>query len=406
MSQDLETLQRIHADWVGKKLSIDITRGKPSSDMLGIANALDETDMGDYRSDGIDARNYGEPQGLPAMRKWLAGHYGVPFENVLVGGNSSLELMYQAVLRGWQWGYAGQPPWREATAAFLCPVPGYDRHFAICEHFGIEMLPVEQDSSGPDMDAVEALMAGRDDIVGMWCVPRHGNPSGETYSDEVVRRIAALGRSARADFRVLWDNAYAFHDFHPERAPALLNIHDVAREAGAADSVMMFSSLSKVTRASGGVTFCAASEGNLRELMRTRTVATLGGDKVNQLRHLKFFEKHPLEEVMRAHGDFLRARFETVNRRLREVSDLCRFSDPSGGYFVSLYVPDGTATRVAQLCTEAGLSITPPGAAYPHGNDPADSHLRIAPSYPPIEDLDTAMQILTNAIRLAHVQRN
>lgn len=400
----LAELRSRHQAFRQMGLKLDLTRGKPSAEVVGFADSMEHHPGQDFECDGIDTRNYGTPLGLPSMRAWFAELLGVPDSWVLVGGNSSLELMYQGVQRGWQMGYAEQLPWREGTARFLCPVPGYDRHFSICEQFGIEMLPVALTGAGPDMDEVERLVDTDSNIRGIWCVPRHSNPSGETYSPETVMRLAQLPKRASADFRIFWDNAYIVHDLADEAAQqASPNLPAALEQTGTQESALMFTSLSKITRSGSGVACLAAAEGTLAAIMQLRSAMTIGGDKVNQLRHLRFFQQQPLRQVMQSHAHHLRPRFELTLKYLEQLEPetQCHYTRPSGGYFVSFYAKPGTAQKVHRLCADAGVSLTPPGAAYPYGNDPNDSHIRLAPTYPSLAELDQAMQVFVNSVRLA-----
>lgn len=404
--QSLDELKQLHQQYIDLQLTLDLTRGKPPAEVVGYADAMERYQGQDFECDGLDVRNYGVPLGLPSMRAWFAECLGVPQDWVLAGGNSSLELMYQSVQRGWQLGYAGQAPWRESGAKFLCPVPGYDRHFSICEQFGIEMLPVSLTGAGPDMDEVEQLVISDERIRGIWCVPRHSNPSGETYSPETVQRLAALGKRASKDFRLYWDNAYIVHDLQPDAPVDSPDIFQAVQQQGTPESVILFTSLSKITRAGAGVACLAAAPETLANIMQLRAAMTIGSDKINQIRHLKFFQHQPLEQVMRAHASHLKPRFDLAIEYLEtlEPETQCRFTRPQGGYFVSFYAQPGTAQQVYQLCAEAGVKLTPPGSAYPYGRDPSDSHIRLAPSYPSLKELEQAMRVFVNAVRLVAAQ--
>ena len=391
------------------ELSLDLTRGKPSADQLHLADDLDGILNGDYRAaDGTDTRNYGGLEGLTCARELGADILQVPSEEVFAGGNSSLTLMYHAILTGYLFGFAGNAPWREMQAPkFLCPVPGYDRHFAICAQLGIEMVNVPMTENGPDMDAVEAAVREDGDIIGIWCVPKFSNPTGVTYSKDTVDRLAQLGQIANPGFRIFWDNAYAIHDL--EQQVNLPSIRSATLENDTADSVIQFASTSKVTHAGSGVAFVSASPANLASLRKQMEAMTIGPDKVNQLRHSKLFgEFSMLKQHMQKHAEILRPKFQCVLDQLEGAfadSDLGEWEKPKGGYFVSFNTRPGCAAAVIKLAADAGVKLTPAGATFPYGKDPEDRNIRIAPSFPPLEELDTAMSVLVLCIKLASVRQ-
>ncbi|GAA6152442.1 aminotransferase class I/II-fold pyridoxal phosphate-dependent enzyme [Pseudoteredinibacter isoporae] len=404
-------LQQEFENFKTQGLQLDITRGKPSSEQLDLSNQLDGILAGHYNSsNGTDVRNYGGLDGLPEMKQLGADILSVPQERILVGGNSSLTLMFQAMMQAYFFGYAGpESAWQQQdNVKFLCPVPGYDRHFAICEHFGIEMLTVSMNEDGPDMDQVETLIKADPSIKGMWCVPKYSNPTGTVYSAATIERIAKLGQIAGEGFRVFWDNAYVLHDLNAN-APALASIADYCQQHGTEDSVLQFASTSKVSFAGAGVAFMAASPNNLAAFKQTLSIASIGPDKVNQLRHAKLFpDLASLKAHMMKHADLLRPRFEVVLNRLEEAfgdNDLGQWQSAAGGYFVSFDTRPGLAKRVVDLAAEAGVKLTPAGATYPYGSDPQNSNIRIAPSVPTVDDVDLAMQVFVCAVKLASVEQ-
>lgn len=406
----VDDLEQRHRSNCTAGLSLDITRGKPSVEQLALSTGLDGILGGDYRlADGTDARGYGGLDGIGEAKALAAQWLGVNADDVLVGGNSSLNLMYLFLAEAHARGPADQAPWSEVSggARFLCPAPGYDRHFAICEDLGIEMLPVAMTGAGPDMAEVERLIAEDRRIVGMWCVPKYSNPSGETYSNETVERIARLGRSARPDFRVIWDNAYAVHDLYdPE---PLANVMDLAREHGTEDSIVLFGSTSKVTFAGAGLAFLGASAANLAWLRGRLAVMTIGPDKVNQLRHARFLgDLDGVREHMFRHAAILRPKFECVLERLDSAlggRGMGEWTRPRGGYFVSFDALPGLGREIVSLAGEAGVKLTPAGAAYPYGRDPEDRNIRIAPSFPPLEEVDAALGVFTTCVELASTRK-
>ncbi len=393
------------------KLNLDLTRGKPSAEQLSLSDRLDGLLQGKYISDsGVDTRNYGGLDGLPEARKQGAAILGMPVENVLAGGNSSLTLMHQAMMTAYMFGFEGAgSAWKlEGSVKFLCPVPGYDRHFAICEQFGIEMVNVPMTSTGPDMNVVEDMLKNDSSIKGMWCVPKYSNPTGVVYSDETVERIAALGRIAGKGFRVFWDNAYAIHDLS-ENPPRLANIFELCQKLGTEDSVIQFASTSKITHAGSGVAFFGGSRTNLQGLQKVLSILTIGPDKVNQLRHVRFFaEAGSLEAHMRKHAELIGPRFQSVLSHLESAfadRELGSWESADGGYFISFDTRPGLAREVVRLAGEAGVKLTPAGATYPYGKDPQDTNIRIAPTVPTLPQVDTAMDVFVLCVKLASVRQ-
>ncbi|BCE02148.1 aminotransferase class I/II-fold pyridoxal phosphate-dependent enzyme [Marinicellulosiphila megalodicopiae] len=393
------------------KLNLDLTRGKPSAEQLSLSNALDGILNGDYISkDGTDTRNYGGLEGIIESREMGATVLDMPIENILAQGSSSLTLMYQLMSTAYFFGLTGkQSAWHLAQeVSVICPVPGYDRHFSICEQLGIKMINVPMTSNGPDMDVVESLIKQDSSIRGMWCVPKYSNPTGVVYSDQTVERIAKLGQIAHKDFRVFWDNAYAIHDLS-DNPVSLSSIFSACDQANTQDSVLQFASTSKVTLAGAGVAFLGASETNLKGFKAVLGVQTIGPDKTNQLRHARFFEKpESLKAHMKKHAQIIKPRFDSVLAHLEKEfsnTDLGKWESADGGYFISFDTQKGLAKKVVQLAADAGVKLTPAGATFPYGNDPEDSNIRIAPTVPTVKEVDQAMQIFTLCVKLASVQQ-
>lgn len=405
-------LRQVYQEYQGKGLQLDMSRGKPSPEQLDLAmellNALD-TESVMKAENGLDVRNYGGLDGIPEAKRLMADMMDVKPEQVIVCGNSSLNTMYDMVARGMLKGFLGETPWCKLDKVkFLCPVPGYDRHFAVTEHFGVEMINVPMTEDGPDMDMVEELVSKDDAIKGMWCVPKYSNPQGVVYSDETVRRLAAMKPAAK-DFRIFWDNAYAVHHLYGEENGKLLNILEECEKAGNPDMVFEFASTSKVSFAGGGISGIAASEANLADIKKSLTIQTIGSDKINQLRHVKFFKDGKgVAAHMERHASLLRPRFELVLETLdRELSGLGagKWISPKGGYFITFEAMEGCATRIVALAKEAGVVMTPAGAPFPYGKDPKDSVIRIAPSYPSLEELKEAANVFVTCVKLATVEK-
>lgn len=379
-------------------LKLDMTRGKPAGDQLDLSNALLRLpDNVDYTlADGADARNYGGSlQGIAEARELFTTMLGTPAEQIVVGNNSSLALMHDCILYALLKGVAGSPrPWKdEERVAFICPVPGYDRHFAICEEYGIEMIPVAMTGAGPDMDEVERLAADPT-VKGMWCVPKYSNPSGDNYSDETVRRLAAM-KTGAPDFRLFWDNAYALHLLTEPRAE-ILNMLEECAKAGNPDRAFVFGSTSKITFGGGGLALFASSPANVAWLLQRMGKRSIGPDKLNQLRHVRYLKDHAgLEALMKRHCALIRPKFEAVYDAFDKYlvgTGAATWTKPGGGYFISVDVIDGCAARVIELAREAGIALVPAGATFPYGNDPRDRNIRVAPTYPDLEDIKKASE--------------
>lgn len=393
------------------KLNLDLTRGKPSADQLSLSNNMEAVLAGNYLTDsGEDTRNYGGLDGLAEAKAFFAPLLQVSPDEILIGGNSSLSLMYQAVSFAYNFGLgANCSAWsKEENIKFLCPVPGYDRHFSICEAFNIEMIPVSMNDDGPNMDEVEALIKNDSSIKGMWCVPRFSNPSGIVYSDNTVERIAKLGTIAASNFRVFWDNAYAIHTL-TNTAAKIASIMSFCQKHNTVDSVLQFGSTSKITFAGAGVSYMGASSNNLSAFKKHLGISSIGPDKINQLRHLKFFSgAYTLEKHMQAHADLLNPRFNAVLERLEanfKNSDALSWTSPQGGYFVSVDTQEGLAKKVGALAAELGVKLTPAGATFPYGKDPKDTNIRIAPSFPKLADIEKAMDAFVVCVKLATVEK-
>lgn len=383
-----------------KGLHIDLSRGRPSKEQLDLSLPMMDilTSSSDYLSNGIDTRNYGCLEGLKECRDLFSPILGVPSNNIVIMGNSSINIMYDQISRSMLFGVCGSTPWSKLEKIkWLCPVPGYDRHFAILEHFGIEMIPIHMNENGPDVDEIEKYIS--DELVkGLWCVPKYSNPSGITYSDEVVRRLSKLSPKAK-DFRIYWDYAYAIHDFDEESK--LLNIYEEAKRNGNEDIVYLFTSTSKVTFPGSGISLIGASERNINDIKSHLTIQTIGYDKINQLRHVRFFKTtDELKNHMKKHGEILKRKFDIVESILsRNLNGLASWSHPKGGYFVLLEVK-GIASQVVERSKECGVVLTAAGATHPYHKDPSNSYIRIAPSSLSDEDLKTAMEVLCVAVKL------
>jgi len=400
-----------HAAFCEAGLALDLTRGKPASDQLDLANHLDGALQGDYRSeDGTDTRNYGGLRGIAEGRRLGSILLDVPAEQVLAGGNSSLTLMYLFVETAHLFGLADSGAWRDdpvGAPRILCPVPGYDRHFALCEQLGIEMVNVPMLDTGPDMDTVEALVREDPRIRGIWCVPKYANPTGCVYDDATVARFAQLPKLAAPGFRILWDNAYTVHDLSPQ-PPRLDSLWQRAVEAGTEDGVVIFGSTSKISFAGAGIAFMAASNKVLGAFEKRLGALMIGPDKVNQLRHSRLFpDVEAISHHMQRDAAIIRPKFDAVQEALVKGlgdSGFATWTQPVGGYFVSLDTLPGMAREVIRLAAEAGVKLTPAGSTYPYGRDPQDCNIRLAPTFPPIEDVRRAMEVFVNCVRLAGVR--
>ncbi len=391
-----------------QNLSLNMARGKPSRAQLDLSNELLNMHIDDTVDEGVEARNYGELMGLPACRRLFADLLGVRYEQLFMGGNSSLTLMYDTISKAYTHGLLhSDKPWSQLDKVkFLCPVPGYDRHFTISETFGMEMIPIPILDDGPDMDMVEELIKD-ESVKGMWCVPKYANPSGIVYSDAVIDRIASMKPAAK-DFILMWDNAYCVHEFSGEYMP-FIDILSACEKAGNPDMPFEFASTSKVTFPGSGVACFACSEANMDYMKKLIGAQSISYDKLNQLRHVCFFkDAQGLVAHMRRHAEILKPKFDLVESVLEsEIKPLgiASWSNPKGGYFVSLFVMNGCAHRVHQLCKEAGVVMTGAGATYPYKKDPNDSNLRIAPSFPPLDELEKAMRVLCVCIKLAAAEK-
>ena len=395
-----------------KDLSLNMARGKPCVEQLDLSMGMMDVlnSDSDLRcEDGADCRNYGVLAGIPEALQLMSDMMEVPKDHLIIYGNSSLNIMYDQIARSFTHGVMGSTPWCKLDKVkFLCVVPGYDRHFRITEFFGIENVPVPMLESGPDMDLVEKLVAEDDSIKGIWCVPKYSNPTGNSYSDETVRRFARLKPAAK-DFRIFWDNAYTVHHLYDDDQDTIIEILDECKKAGNPDMVYKFASTSKVTFPGSGIAALASSLNNLEYIKKQLSVQTIGHDKVNQLRHVRFFKDiNGLVEHMKKHADILRPKFEAVEEILEEELGglgIAKWTTPKGGYFISFDTMDGCAKEVVLKCTKAGVSMTPAGATWPGGNDPHDSNIRIAPSFPPIDDLKTAARLLALCTKLTAAEK-
>lgn len=390
----------------GANLALDLTRGKPAPEQLDLANELDGWLQGDYRAaDGTDVRNYGVLRGIPEARELGARFLDLAPEEVIAGGNSSLTLMFYVLDAAMNAGLNG-PPWRElGPAKVICPVPGYDRHFALADALGLELVTAPMTDDGPDMNRVEELVREDGAIRSIWCVPKYANPTGCVYSPDTVRRLAELPAKTEQPFLVLWDNAYAVHDF--EFPPAKLEpILPLARKAGTEDGIALFASTSKVTFATGGVAFLGGSEAFLSAMEKRMSIFMIGADKVNQLRHARFLGER-LDDHMRRHAELVRPKFQAVQRGLERglgSTGLAEWTQPRGGYFVSLNTLPGLATKTVALAKELGVALTPAGATFPHGVDPEDRNIRIAPTFATLEEVEAGVDVLALCIQLAASQ--
>ena len=411
LQQLLVELNKEYEAMKAKNLALDMSRGKPSAAQLSISN--DMLDVLDSKSDcktadGIDCRNYGNLEGIPQARKLMGDLMRVPAENVLVCGNASLNIMYDCVSRAMMFGIMGCTPWSKLPKVkFLCPAPGYDRHFKITELFGIEMINIPMTEDGPDMDMVEKLVAADSSVKGIWCVPKYSNPQGVVYSDETVRRFANLKPAAK-DFRIFWDNAYLCHHIYDESIE-ILEILSECEKAGNPDLVYEFCSTSKVTFAGGGISAIATSLANLEWIKQSLTVQTISYDKLNQLRHVLYFENaDAIRAHMRKHADFMRPKFDAVLEKLEKElggTGIASWKKPMGGYFISFETMEGCAKAVIAKCKEAGVVLTGAGATYPYGVDPKDTNIRLAPSFPTPEELSEAAELFTLCVKIVSVEK-
>ena len=410
--QEKELLEAKFQEIKGKGLKLDMSRGKPSEAQLnlsmGMMDVLNSTT--DLRcSVGVDCRNYGVLDGIPEAKELLADMTEVSPDNIIIYGNSSLNVMYDTVARSMTHGVCGSTPWCKLDEVkFLCPVPGYDRHFAITEYFGIKMINIPMTESGPDMDLVEQYVNNAPSVKGIWCVPKYSNPQGITYSDETVLRFARL-KPAAEDFRIYWDNAYGIHHLYEDKQDNLIEILMACKQEGNPDMVFKFCSTSKVSFPGSGVAAIGASKRNIDFIKQQMTIQTIGHDKLNQLRHVRFFKDiHGMVLHMRKHADILRPKFETVLNGLKNELgglEIGSWLEPRGGYFISFDALPGCAKAIVAKAKEAGLVMTPAGATFPYGNDPQDSNIRIAPSYPTPEELAVAVELFVLCVKLVSIDK-
>lgn len=412
LRQKQRLLQKSYDDFKAKGLKLDMSRGKPGADQTDLSGGMFDilNKDSDFRcKSGVDCRNYGLLEGIPEMREMFAQMLGVSAENVFVGGNSSLNMMFDAISCMMSQGIGGCEPWnRQGAIKFLCPVPGYDRHFAITEYFGIEMINVPMTPEGPDMDVVEKLVSEDEAIKGIWCVPKYSNPQGISYSDETVKRFAAL-KPAAEDFRLFWDNAYSVHHLYDDDQDVVLEILEACEKAGNPDMVYKFTSTSKISFPGSGIAAIATSPNNLADIKKQLMIQTIGHDKVNQLRHVRFFKDiDGIHEHMRKHAAIMRPKFEAVLNILdTELGglEIGSWTRPKGGYFISFDAMDGCAKAIVAKAKAAGVVMTGAGATFPYGKDPHDSNIRIAPSFPTLDELTLAAKLFTVCVKLVSVDK-
>lgn len=407
-----ESLNKEYAEAKAKGLALDMSRGKPSAKQLDVSLGLLDTinSSSDLKAlDGTDCRNYGVLDGIPEAKKLMADMMGTTPDHVIVYGNASLNIMYDQISRAYTHGILGNTPWCKLDKVkFLCPVPGYDRHFAITERFGIEMINIPMSESGPDMGMVEEYVSKDASVKGIWCVPKYSNPQGYTYSEETVKRMAAL-KPAAEDFRIFWDNAYVIHDLYDDKKDEIADIISECEKAGNPDMVFEFASTSKVSFPGSGIAALATSANNIADIKKQLTIQTIGHDKLNQLRHVRFFKDiNGLKEHMRKHAEFMRPKFEAVESVLEEELGglgIGSWTEPKGGYFISFEAMDGCAKAIVAKCKEAGVKLTGAGATFPYGKDPKDSNIRIAPSFPTPEEMKQAADLFVLCVKLVSVEK-
>lgn len=407
-----ESLNKEYAEAKAKGLALDMSRGKPSAKQLDVSLGLLDTinSSSDLKAlDGTDCRNYGVLDGIPEAKKLMADMMGTTPDHVIVYGNASLNIMYDQISRAYTHGILGNTPWCKLDKVkFLCPVPGYDRHFAITERFGIEMINIPMSESGPDMGMVEEYVSNDASVKGIWCVPKYSNPQGYTYSEETVKRMAAL-KPAAEDFRIFWDNAYVIHDLYDDNKDEIADIISECEKAGNPDMVFEFASTSKVSFPGSGIAALASSANNIADIKKQLTIQTIGHDKLNQLRHVRFFKDiNGLKEHMRKHAEFMRPKFEAVESVLEEELGglgIGSWTEPKGGYFISFEAMDGCAKAIVAKCKEAGVKLTGAGATFPYGKDPKDSNIRIAPSFPTPEEMKQAADLFVLCVKLVSVEK-
>ena len=406
-----EQLEKVYKEYQGKNLKLNMARGKPSPEQLDLSLPMMDilNSKSDYTSADGDVRNYGVLTGIKEARELMGQMMDAPADNIIMYGSSSLTLMYDTVSRSYSHGVMGNTPWCKLDKVkFLCPVPGYDRHFAITESFGIELINIPLHDDGPDMDMVEQYVNNDETVKGIWCVPLYSNPSGQSYSDEVVKRFAHLKPAAK-DFRIFWDNAYCVHHLDPDHPDHVLDILSECEKAGNPDMVYKFGSTAKVTFPGAGISAIAASKANLEDMKKQMNVQMISHDKINQLRHVRFFKDlDGIKAHMRKQAAILRPRFEAVDEILtRELGglEIGTWTKPHGGYFVSFDSLDGCAKAIVAKCKDAGVVMTGAGATYPYGQDPHDSNIRIAPSFPSLDELKMAAEIFCVCVKLVSIDK-
>ena len=410
--QEKTALEAEYAKIKEMGLSLDMSRGKPAAEQLDLSmGILDTVDAKSVvkSENGTDLRNYGVLDGIPEVKKLIGDMVGAKPENVIVYGNSSLNIMYDQIARAEIFGICGNTPWCKLDKVkFLCPVPGYDRHFAITEEFGIEMINIPMTEDGPDMDMVEQYVNNDVAVKGIWCVPKYSNPQGVVYSDETVRRFANL-KPAAADFRIFWDNAYVVHHLYEDNQAQILNILDECEKAGNPDIVFQFCSTSKVSFPGAGIAAISASAANIADIKKRLTIQTIGHDKINQLRHVKFFkDQKGVQEHMMKQAAIIRPKFEMVEEMFTEEiasRGIGTWMHPLGGYFIPFEALEGCAKKIVEKCKEAGVVLTGAGSPYPYKKDPKDSVIRIAPTYPSMDELKEAVKVFTVVVRLVSVDK-
>jgi len=412
LSQELISLKDRYNEYQAQKLSLDMTRGKPCREQLDMGSALLSNLQPDdvFAEDGSDCRNYGLPLGIPEARRFFAEMLGTKAEHVIIGNNSSLNVMFDTLMRAIAFGeIESAKPWsRIENRKWICPVPGYDRHFLVTQTLGFELIAVPLNEDGPDMDMVEKLVAEDASILGMWCMPLYSNPDGYIYSPEVCQRLASM-KTAANDFRILWDNAYVVHHLYEDKKGTLPDILSLCENAGNPNRIYEFASTSKISYAGSGISCIAANTDNFARIRKYISVQSIGPDKLNELRHIRYMpDQRALETIMKRHADIIRPKFETTLSILSdefEGTGIGRWNKPLGGYFISLFVYPGTAGKIVALAKEAGVALTPAGATYPYGKDPLDENIRISPTFPAIRDVEKAISVLGVCAKIAAVEK-
>lgn len=410
-SKLFEEYEKKYNEFKSKNITLNMARGKPCTNQLDLSTPMlsclkNSSDL--ISNDNIDCRNYGNMDGIPEIKELISNVTSIKKENFIVGGNSSLSMMFDTISCFMIHGVQGGTPWlKQNKIKFLCPSPGYDRHFAMCEYFGMELITIPMTKTGPDMDMVESLVLNDSTIKGMWCVPKYSNPQGITYSPETVKRIANLKPSAK-DFRIFWDNAYFVHDL--EEDEELLNIMDECEKAGNPELPILFFSTSKITFAGSGIAFMACANGNLKQLKKNYSFKTVGFDKINQMRHVKFLKSpENLLNHMKKQSEILKPKFKAVIDILEEEfknhKEMLQWEKPKGGYFISVNTSTGCAKEVVSLCKEAGVILTNAGATFPYGVDPLDRNIRIAPTYPSLNELKSAMRLFCLVVKMVYIKK-